>query len=76
MNGNRRTYRHIMSSLRQLYPHQLTAHQVRHLNTMAAMIDGIVLAQSSQLERIARKRPEKIQVESRIKRFTRFHQNQ
>jgi len=43
---------------------------------MAAMISGIVLAQSSQLERIARKIPEKTQVESRIKRFTRFNQNQ
>jgi hypothetical protein len=65
-----------MSSLRQLYPHQLTARQARHLNTMAAMISGIVLAQSSHLERIARKIPEKTQVESRIKQFTRFNQNQ
>ncbi len=75
MYGNRRTYRHIMSSLRQLYPRRLTARQAQHLNTMAAMICGIVLSKSSRLEQIARKIPEKTQVESRVKRYTRFNQN-
>lgn len=75
MNGNRRTYRHIMSSLRQLYPHRLTARQAQHLNTLAAMIAGIVLSKSCRLEQIARKIPDKTQVESRIKRLTRFNQN-
>ena len=76
MNGNRRTYRLIMSGLKQLYPKQLTGRQMRHLSTLTAMICGIVLSQQSQLEKMARKVPQKSQVESRIKRFTRFNQNE
>lgn len=77
MNSNRSTYRRIISSLKQLYPpRQLNGHQARHLNTLAAMICGIVLSQNSQLEKIARKVPENNQVESRIKRFTRFNQHE
>lgn len=75
MSDNRRTYRRIMLSLKQLYPKQLTGRQARHLNTMAAMIAGIVLSKSSQLEQIACKIPDDTQVESRVKRFTRFNQN-
>lgn len=75
MYGNRRTYHCIMSGLKQLYPKQLTGRQMRHLTTLTAMLCGIVLSQQSHLEKIARKVPEKSQVESRIKRFTRFNQN-
>ena len=76
MSGNRHVYRHINSELRQLYPDQMNGNQVRHLNTLAAMIAGIVLSQQSHLEKIARKMPSKTQVESRIKRFTRFNQHE
>lgn len=75
MYGNRGTYRHIMLGLKQLYPKQLKGRQMQHLATLAAMVCGIVLSQQSQLEKIARKVPQKNQVESRIKRFTRFNQN-
>ena len=72
MNNNRHYYRHIQKSLLQLYPQkQLNGHQVRHLNTLAAMISGIVRGKSCQLEKIARKVPDKTQVESRVKRFSR-----
>lgn len=72
MNNNRHTYRHIQRSLLQLYPQKcLNGHQVRHLNTLTAMISGIVQGKSCHLEKIARKVPEKTQVESRVKRFSR-----
>lgn len=72
MNNNRHYYRHIQKSLLQLYPQKcLNGHQVRHLNTLTAMISGIVQGKSCHLEKIARKIPEKAQVESRVKRFSR-----
>ena len=75
MNRNRRIYRCIMSNLLQLYPKRLTGRQVRHLNTLTAMMSGIVQSQACHLEKIARKQSDDLQVESRIKRFTRFNQN-
>lgn len=72
MKNNRHLYRHIQKAMLQLYPQKsLNGHQVRHLNTLIAMISGIVQGKSCQLEKIARKVPEKTQVESRIKRFSR-----
>ena len=72
MNNNRHHYRHIQKSLLQLYPQKcLNGHQVRHLNTLTAMISGIVQGKSCHLEKIARKVPENTQVESRVKRFSR-----
>ncbi len=72
MNNSRHTYHHIQKSLLQLYPQKcLNGHQVRHLNTLTAMISGIVQGKSCHLEKIARKVPEPTQVESRVKRFSR-----
>lgn len=72
MNNNRHYYRHIQKSLLQLYPQKcLNGHQVRHLNTLTAMISGIVQGKSCHLEKIARKIPDRTQVESRVKRFSR-----
>lgn len=76
MGDNRRVYRHIMSRLKQLYPTELKGHKARHLNTLAALIAGIVQSKHTHLEKIARKIPEKTQVESRVKKFTRFNQNE
>lgn len=76
MSDNRRVYRHIMSSLKQLYPKELKGHKARHLNTLAALIAGIVQSKHSHLEKIARKIPDQTQIESRIKKFTRFNQNE
>lgn len=76
MSDNRRVYRHIMSSLKQLYPTVLKGHKARHLNTLAAFIAGIVQSKHTHLEKIARKIPEQTQVESRVKKFTRFLQNE
>jgi len=49
---------------------------VRHLNTLAGMITGIVQSNSCHLEKMAGKVPDATQVESRAKRFTRFLKNE
>jgi hypothetical protein len=59
----------------QLHPKQLNGHQVRHLNTLAALIAGIVQSKHCHLEKVARKIPAQTQVESRVKKFKRLVQN-
>ena len=72
MSYRRRIYRDIRKALLQLYPqNQLNGHQLRHLNTMIAMMSGIVQSKSCHLEKIARKVPDGNQVESRSRRFSR-----
>jgi len=76
MSDNRRVYRTIISSLRQLYPKGAKGNVVRHLNTLAAMISGIVQAKSCQLPTIARKVPLPAKADSRAKQFSRWVQNE
>lgn len=76
MSDNRRVYRTIISSLRQLYPKGAKGNTIRHLNTLAALITGIVQAKSCQLPAIARKVPVSAKAESRIKQFSRWIQNE
>jgi hypothetical protein len=45
------------------------------LNTLAAMVSGIVLGRSCQLPTIARKTPDHAKADSRIKRYSRWIQN-
>ncbi len=75
MSDNRRVYRRIESKLRQLFPKQLTGNQARHMNTLAAMITGIVQSKSCNLGAMAGKIPTKTQVASVEKKFARFIQN-
>ena len=76
MKSNRSTYRHINSSLKQLYPKSLTGRQAQHIDVLTAIMTGLVISQSSHLEKIARKMPSDNQIESRIKSCTRFNQNE
>lgn len=77
MKNNRHYYRHIQRALLQIYPqNRLNGHQVRHLNTLIAMISGILQGKSCHLEKIARKVPERTHVESRVKRFSRVLKNE
>jgi hypothetical protein len=46
------------------------------LNTLAAMVSGIVLGKSCQLPTIARKTPDHAKADSRIKRYSRWIQNE
>jgi hypothetical protein len=76
MSDNRQVYRTIITSLRQLYPKGAKGNTIRHLNTLAALITGIVQSKSCQLPAIARKVPVPAKAESRIKQFSRWIQNE
>ena len=76
MGDNHRVYRRIIKNLRQLYPQKLSGRQARHMNTLAGMVSGIVRSGKSQLKAMAKKAPDHSKVESRIKRFSRYLQNE
>jgi hypothetical protein len=76
MSDNRRVYRTIRTTMRQLYPSEPKGNQVRMLTTLAAMVSGIVLGKSCQLPTIARKTPDPAKAESRVKRYSRWVQNE
>jgi hypothetical protein len=76
MSDNRRVYRTIRTSLKQLFPYEPQGNFARHLNTLAALVSGIVQGKSSQLPTIARKAPEIAKVESRVKKYSRWLQNE
>src|SRR5882672_4485539 len=75
MSDNLRRYHAIRNALTQAYPAQPTGNLARHLNTLAALISGIVGSKSSQLPHIATKVPDGTKPESRVKRFTRWLDN-
>lgn len=75
MRDNLRQYRAIRRALTQGYPRQLTGRTARHVNTLAALISGIVASRSTQLPRVASKVPCGGKPESRVKRFARWLAN-
>ncbi len=75
MSDNRKRYNIIKQALKQLYPGEPKGNQARHLNTLAAMISGIVGSRSSQLPAIAGKAPDGTKKESRVKRYYRWLKN-
>ena len=75
MSDNLRRYRAIRNALMQAYPTSPTGHFARHLQTLAALMSGIVGGKSTQLPHIATKVPEGSKPESRVKRFTRWLDN-
>jgi len=75
MSDNLRRYRAIRQALTQCYPGEPHGQRARHLNTLAALISGIVGSKSCQLPSIATQIPDGAKPESRIKRFTRWLKN-
>src|SRR5438445_11257925 len=75
MSDNLRRYRAICHALTQAYPTPPTGHFARHLQTLAALMSGIVGGKSTQLPHIATKVPDGTKPESRVKRFTRWLDN-
>jgi hypothetical protein len=75
MSDNLRRYRAICHALMQAYPTPPTGHFARHVQTLAALISGIVGSKSTQLPTIATKVPDGTQPESRVKRFARWLEN-
>jgi hypothetical protein len=76
MSDNLRRYRAIRAALTQAYPTPPTGNVARHLPTLAALISGIVGGKSTQLPHIAAKVPDGTKPESRVKRFTRWLDNE
>jgi hypothetical protein len=77
MTNNRRIYRHTLKSLKQLYPQKLlNGHQLRHLNTLATMICGIIQGKNCQLAHIALKIPSQTAIESKVKKMSRLMKHQ
>jgi hypothetical protein len=76
MSDNLRRYRAIRDALTQWYPGQPTGTVARHLTTLAALISGIVGSKSTQLPSVATKIPDGAQPESRVKRLTRWLDNE
>ena len=76
MSDNLRRYHAIRNALTQASPTtQPTGNLARHLNTLAALISGIVGSKSTQLPHIAAKGPNGTKPESRVKRFARWFDN-
>jgi Transposase DDE domain len=76
MSDNLRRYRAIRDALTQGYPSQPTGTVARHLTTLAAFISGIVGSKSTQLPSVATKIPDGTKPESRVKRLTRWLDNE
>jgi hypothetical protein len=76
MSDNLRRYRAIRHALAQGYPTSSSqGNFARHLNTLAALISGIVGGKSTHLPHIATQVPDGTKPESRVKRFTRWLDN-
>ncbi len=75
MRDNLRRYRAIRQALAQCSPTSSQGNFARHLNTLAALVSGIVGRKSTQLPHIATKVPDGTKPESRVKRFARWGDN-
>ena len=75
MNDNLKRYLAILAALKQLYGTALTGNFLRHVLTLAALINGIVAAGKTQLPAIANKTPGSKQRESQIQQFRRWLKN-
>lgn len=75
MSDHQRVFGSIKKAVKQLYPGEPPGNLARHLNTLAAMIAGIVQSKSSQLPEMAKKVPDGAKPDSRVKRVTRWLQN-
>ena len=76
MGDNLRRYRAIKTALKQVYPGMVKGTQARHMNTLAALISGIVSSRRVSLPEIASNVPDGNKRESRVKRFARWIQNE
>ena len=75
MSDNLRRYRAICHALMQAYPTSPTGHFARHVQTLAALMSGIVGGKSTQLPHLATQVPDGSKPESRVKRFARWLDN-
>jgi len=76
MSDNLRSYRAIRDAFTPWYPGQPTGTVARHLTTLAALISGMVGSTSTQLPSVATTIPDGATPESRVKRLTRWLDNE
>jgi hypothetical protein len=76
MSDNLRRYRAIREALTQGYPGEPSGRLAQHLTTLAAFISGIVGSKRSQLPSIATKIPSRAKPDSRVKRLSRWLDNE
>ncbi len=76
MSDNHRQYRTIRNALNERYPFEPEGHLASHLNTLAGMVSGIVSSRRTNLPQMAAKVPDETRVDSRIKRFSRWVNNE
>jgi hypothetical protein len=72
---NYHRYQVVLAALKQGYPQTPQGNLARHLSTLAWLISGIVGSQRTNYRAIAKKAPNGSKVESRIKRFSRWVNN-
>ena len=76
MSDNLRRDRAIRDACTPWYPGQPPGSSARHVTPLAALIRGIVGRQSPPLPRIAPQSPDGARPESRVKRLTRWLDNE
>ena len=76
MSDNRRRFVAIRKAIKKLYPVEPRGNLARHLTTLAMLISGIVASKSVNLPAIASKVPTMAKVDSQVKRFSRWVDNQ
>lgn len=72
MSDNRRRYRAIKNGMKQLYPTEPKGNLARHLQTLAALVSGIVGSKRTNLPALAGQVPDGTKRESRVKKFSRW----
>ena len=72
MSDCRTTYRKVREFVNCVYPSELKGNLSRNMNTLAAMITGIIIGKETQLPQIATNVPESIKLPSTEKRFKRL----
>src|SRR5712671_5015281 len=75
MSDNLRRYRAIRQALKQWYPGEPRGRLAQHLTSLAAFMSGIVGSKSSQLPSMATKVPDRAKPDSRVKRLSRWLDN-
>jgi hypothetical protein len=72
MSDNHRRYRSIRTALAQMYFKEPRGCTAKQMNVLAALISGIVGSRKTNYPQIANKVPDHTQLESRVKRFSRY----
>jgi len=72
MSGNVRTYRSVRTALQQGYPTEPHGNLARPLNALAELVSGIVGSRRTHLPDMTKHAPDRTKRESRVKRFSRW----